>query len=111
MFIDRIRNYVVEPLYNSGCYTTDEYFVLNYSLSESEKRLIDIMSIGSERRLHQFMDSFPWHELEEILGEHLANTLRMTIRKTELAVARHETYLPNIYDKYVQHYQIGRGNM
>jgi hypothetical protein len=106
MLIDRLRKHIVEPLYNNGCYTTDEYVVLNYALKESERRLIDIMSIGCDRRLHQYMDSFPWHELEELLGEHLRKAIKMTNRKSELAVARKEAYLPNIYDKYAFHHRL-----
>lgn len=107
MLIDRFRKYITEPLYDTAsCLTSDEYVVLNYNLVETERRLIDVLSVGGERRLHQYMDSFPWHEMEELLGQHLPHAIELSKRKTELAIARKEAYLPNIFDKYMFHHRI-----
>lgn len=106
MLIDRLRSYVTYPLYHNECYTTDEYAILTYSLNESERRTLEVLSLGHDTRLHQFMDSFPWHDLEELLGEHLPHVIRMTNRKTELAVSMRDAYLPNIFDKYAFHHRV-----
>ena len=107
MLLERYRKYVTEPLYNGGgSFSSDEYVVLDCSLVESESRIIDVLSVGRSNRLHQFVDSFPWDEMEELLGEHLSHAIQLSKNKTALALAKRMAYLPNIFDKYMFHHRI-----
>lgn len=74
---------------------------LHYRLLESERRIIEILSCGEGQQLHAHVDRFPWHELEELLGEELQTALRLTMEKTKYFTETKEAYVPNIFDKYV----------
>ena len=107
MLLNKLREYVVEPLYtHPEVPVLNQYIVLNHSLVECEKRVIDILSYGEAMRLHQFIDRFPWHQLEELMGEHLQTAIRLTQQKTRIAQDMKEPYIPNIFDKYMFHHRI-----
>ena len=104
MILQRLHNYVTEPLYNTGCYVSDEYTVLKYALTESQKRILDVLSLGNSYRVHVSMENFPWREFEELLGDHLIYALRMSKKRASQACMRNEIYSPCIFDLYIQKY-------
>jgi len=105
MLLQRLSTYVTEPMYRNDCYVNDEYTVLNYGLSESQKRILDVLSLGSSRTIQVYTEYFPWQEFEELLGEHLNYAIRASIKKTNLAAARGEICPITIFEMYVQKYR------
>jgi hypothetical protein len=104
MLLQRLHNYVTEPLYNTGCYVNDEYTILKFALTESQKRILDVLSLGNSYRVHVHMENFPWREFEELLGEHLVYALRMSKKRVSHANLRNELYPTCIFDLYIQKY-------
>lgn len=107
MLLDKLRRYVTETLYRDDeVLILNNYIILNHNLLECEKRVLDVLSLGEYTRLHQFVDRFPWEQLEELMGPHLNTAIRLTAKKSQLAILKKEPYIPNIFDKYMFHHRI-----
>lgn len=104
MLLQRLRNYITEPIYRNDCYVNDEYTVLNYALCESQKRIMDVLSVGNPYRIHVYAECFPWQEFEELLGEHLHYAIRVSVKRSNLAAIRGEICPPSIFEIYEQKY-------
>lgn len=106
MILDRLRRYAVEPLYQNMCYTDRPEVVIPYALAESEKRILRILSIGQERELHARMETFPWREMEELMGEHISHALRVAEKRREIGISMNIEYTPSIFDMYQRYMRI-----
>lgn len=110
MLLERLRRYVIEPLYQNLCYGGEEYSVLRYSLRLCEQRAVEVLSVGLCRDLQPHMECFPWRELEELLGEHLERALRASRKMSELAAMRGEASPLGVMERYLR-YRTSYGRM
>lgn len=101
--MERLRRHAVEPLYHNLCYTDRPEVVIPYSLEESEKRILRILSMGQNRQLHALMENFPWAEFEELLGEHIGHALGIARRRVQMITSVGGYLAPNIFDMYERH--------
>ena len=107
MILNKFRKYATDPLYRyNDVQPLNHYIVFNNRLTDCENRIIEILSFGEPQQLHQYMDRFPWQEMEELLGEHLQTAISMTTKKTKWANELNVSYVPNIFDRYLIHHRM-----
>lgn len=106
MLLERLRRYAVEPLYNNMCYTDRPEVVIPYAIAESEKRILQILSVGQGHELHARIEGFPWREFEELLGEHIQHAIIIAHRRRQVAKVLGKEYEPCVFDMYERHRRI-----
>jgi len=100
MLLERLRRYAVEPLYHNMCYTDRPEVVIPYAIAESEKRILQILSVGQGRELHARMEGFPWREFEELIGDHIQHAIKIAHKRKQVANYLKREYVPCVFDMY-----------